>query len=71
VSEKENPIPKRNSAQWVKNERLINSTPYLRAARDTAEGFTPRQNAGATHVPREAYKRNYDAVFGRKDKSDD
>lgn len=61
-------IPEKNSPQWIKNEKIINETPYLRAARDRAEGFSSRGSRGATHVPSQAYKDNYDAIFGRKDK---
>lgn len=61
-------IPERNSSQWIKNEKIINETPYLRAARDRAEGFTSRGSSGAKHVPSQAYKDNYDLIFGKKDK---
>jgi hypothetical protein len=64
-------IPKKNSPQWVKNESIIAKTPMLRAARDQAEGFTPRGDRGATHLPSQAYKDNYDAIFGKKGEKDE
>jgi hypothetical protein len=59
-------VPPKNSRQWVKNEKLINQNPHLRAARDASEGFKPTgTNNGWT--PSAAYKANYDAIF-KKDK---
>ena len=61
--------PKKNSAEWKRNEKLINENPTLRAARDVTEGFTPGKASAGGWTPTEAYKNNYDAIF-RKDKKD-
>lgn len=63
--------PPKNSPQWIKNEKIINETPYLRAARDRAEGFTPGSGRISTRTPSQAYKDGWDAIFGKKDKTDD
>lgn len=60
--------PKKNSSEWKRNESLIAKHPGLRAARDIAEGFTPGKNSGTGGwTPSEAYKNNYDLIFGKKD----
>jgi hypothetical protein len=67
----ESGIPPKNSRQWVKNEKIINENPTLRAARDRSEGFTPRR--GATHGGKgsarrggneQAYADNWERIFG-------
>lgn len=69
-------IPKKNSPQWIKNEKIINTNPVLRAARDRAEGFTPR--GSGTHggkgdssrpmsISKEQFDANWDAIFGKKE----
>jgi hypothetical protein len=64
--------PKKNSSEWKRNEKLINENPTLRAARDVTEGFTPGKSMGTGGwTPSEAYKANYDLIFGKKDKSDE
>lgn len=65
MSEK-SPIPEKNSAQWVKNEKIIAETPYLRAARDRAEGFTGNSSRTTLSTPSQAYKDNWDKIFGDK-----
>lgn len=61
-------IPEKNSSEWKRNEKIINENPTLRAARDVAEGFTPGKRASTGGwTPSEAYKANYDAIFGKKD----
>jgi hypothetical protein len=65
------PPPEKNSTQWRKNEKIINSTPALKQARDIAEGFSGRgSTATGGWAPSQAYKDNYDAIFGKKDKKD-
>jgi len=67
----DNVIPPKNSKQWIKNEKIINENPTLKAARDRSEGFTPRK--GATHGGKgsarrsgneQAYKDNWERIFG-------
>ena len=63
--------PKKGSKEWVRNEKIINENPTLRAARDRSEGFTPRKG-GSTHggkgsAPRtdtnsQAWKDAYDQI---------
>ena len=61
--------PKKGSAQWAKNEKIINQNPTLRAARDRSQGFTPKP--GQTHGGKgsarrsgdeQAYKDAYDQI---------
>lgn len=66
-------IPPKNSPQWIKNEKIINQTPLLRAARDRAEGFTPRGNSGGKgdssrpmSISKQEYADNWDRIFGKK-----
>lgn len=64
--------PKKNSSEWKKNESIIAKHPGLRAARDISEGFTPGKSMGTGGwTPTQAYKDNYDAIFGKKDKTND
>lgn len=64
--------PDKGSKQWVKNEKIINSNPFLRKMRDQSEGFSGN-SSGSTGgwTPSEAYKANYDAIFRKKDKKDE
>ncbi len=63
--------PDKGSKQWVKNEKIINSNPFLRSMREKSEGFsgTSTTSTGGW-TPSQAYKDNFDAIF-RKDKKDD
>lgn len=64
-------IPEKNSNQWKKNEKIINENPVLRKARDISEGFSGKTSTSTGGwTPTEAYKNNYDAIFGKKDKKD-
>ena len=64
-------IPDKGSAQWKRNEKIINENPVLRSVRDKSEGFSGK-STGTTGgwTPSEEYKNNYDAIFGKKDKKD-
>jgi hypothetical protein len=62
-------IPPKNSAQWIKNEKIINTNPILRAARDQSEGLG--SSGRSTGVNSQAYLDGWDAIFGKKDKKDD
>jgi hypothetical protein len=64
-------IPDKNTSDWKRNEKIINETPALRNLRDVSEGFTPGKGGGSGWTPTEAYKNNYDAIFGKKDKKND
>lgn len=63
--------PEKGSKQWKRNEKIINENPFLRKARDISEGFTGNNSASTGGwTPTEAYKANYDAIFGKKPKRD-
>lgn len=64
------PPPKKGSDQWKKNEKLINTNPTLRAARDHSEGF--KKGSGiSTGVNDEQYKAGYDKIDWNKGKKED
>ena len=63
-------IPKKNTRQWIKNEKLIAKNPVLRSARDTAEGFKPSSGI-TTGGNDQAYKDGWDRIFGKKKKDED
>jgi len=63
--------PKKGSEQWKRNEKIIAQTPALRKMRDQSEGFTGASSGTGGWTPSEAYKNNYDAIFGKKDKKDE
>ncbi len=61
--------PEKGSAQWKKNEKIINENPFLRGVREKSEGFSGKStHSTGGWTPTEAYKNNYDAIFGKKDK---
>ncbi len=77
-NEKKSTVPEKNSAQWKKNEKLINSDPYLKQSRDISEGIEKpahkyKNSSGNWHggkgsAPRvntnsEQYKDNFDRIF--------
>lgn len=63
--------PEKGSRQWQKNEKIINENPLLKKARDISEGFSGKTSASTGGwTPSEAYKSNYDLIFGKKDKKD-
>ena len=64
-------IPAKNSSQWKQNEKIIAQTPALRKMRDQAEGFSGTSSGTGGWTPSEAYKNNYDAIFGKKDKTNE
>lgn len=67
-------IPKTNSSQWKKNEKIINNNPALKQARDIKEGIAKpghhyTNNGGKGSAPRpgaysQEYKDNWDRIFG-------
>lgn len=61
--------PEKNTKEWIRNEKIINENPALRAVRDTSEGFRPTSGI-KTRAPSQAYKDGWDAIFGRKDRGD-
>ena len=63
--------PKKGSEQWKRNEKIISQTPALRKMRDQSEGFSGTSSGTGGWTPSEAYKNNYDAIFGKKDKQDE
>lgn len=64
-------IPEKNSSEWKRNEKLINETPALRNVRDITEGFRPSGGRIATGTSSQAYKDNWERIFGKKDKTDE
>lgn len=63
--------PEKGSSQWKKNESIIAKNPFLRSVRDKSEGFTSSSTSTGGWTPSQAYKDNYDAIFGKKDKTND
>jgi hypothetical protein len=64
-------IPEKNSSQWKRNEKIIAQTPGLRKMRDASEGFSGTNSGTGGWTPSEAYKDNWDAIFGKKDKTNE
>jgi hypothetical protein len=70
-------IPKEGSAQWKKNEKIINENPTLKKARDQAQGYNVNSRSyGATHGGKgsarrggneQAYRDNWDKIFGKRE----
>jgi len=67
MSEDKTNVPKKNSRNWTKNEKLITTNPTLRRARDISEGFKPSSGI-TTGANDEQYKHNYDKITWNKDK---
>jgi hypothetical protein len=59
--------PKKNTRQWVKNEKLINNNSKLRRMRDIGEGFKPGSGI-STGANDEQYKEGYDKINWNTDK---
>lgn len=53
--------PDKGTRRYAQNEKIINSNPVLRAARDTAQGFKPSSGI-STGVNDEQYKKGYDQI---------
>ena len=48
--DKQSNVPQKNSAQWKKNEKIINNHPGLKQARDISEGIEkPDRHYKQTH----------------------
>tara|TARA_R100001460_G_scaffold98262_1_gene141036 strand:- start:5540 stop:5800 length:261 start_codon:yes stop_codon:yes gene_type:complete len=67
MSEEKSNIPKKNSRNWTKNEKLISKEPVLRRARDISEGFKPSSGI-TTGANDEQYKAGYDKIQWNKNK---
>jgi len=68
------PPPPKNSAQWKKNEKIINETPVLKQARDISEGFSGRGSVSSgsrVGGASDAYKDGWDRIFGNKGTEDE
>jgi len=61
LGQKVTDIPKKDSAQWKRNESLINKSPELRRIRDIQQGFNPSSSI-SSGIPDEQYKSNYDKI---------
>lgn len=60
--------PKKNSKDWVKNEKIIARNSFLRGQRDKTEGFKPSSGI-TTGANDEQYKEGYDKInWNTKDK---
>lgn len=70
MKEKGSP-PEKGSAQWKRNEKIINENPFLRSVRDKSEGFSGKSTSTGGWTPTQAYKDNYDAIFGKKDNNNE
>jgi hypothetical protein len=57
--------PTKGSAQWVRNEKIINSNPALKQMRDTAEGLSSR-GENYLGAPSQEYKDGWEKIFGKK-----
>ena len=68
MSNNKDNVPKKNSRNWVKNEKLISTNPTLRRARDISEGLKPSSGI-TTGVNDQQYKDNYDKIEWSKNKS--
>ena len=78
--DKKSNIPAKESAQWKKNEKIINSNSALKQARDIAEGLEkPAHKYQSAHGSTgrftvgggsQQYKDNWERIFGNKNKKD-
>jgi hypothetical protein len=59
-SEEGSPVPKAGSAEWKRNEKIINSTPFLRKMR--AQSQLESVSEISTGAPSEAFKAGYDLI---------
>lgn len=60
MSEEQGPVPKKGTAEWKRNEKIINSNPFLKKMRAQSQlESTSEISTGATS---EAYKENYDKI---------
>jgi hypothetical protein len=60
----DNPIPPKESKQWIKNEKIINENPVLKRARDRSEGFTKSSTIFSSGGNSQQYKDNWERIFG-------
>jgi hypothetical protein len=63
--------PEKGTAQWKRNESIIAKNPLLRSLREKSEGFAGKSSSAGNWTPTQAYKDNYDAIFGKRDKKDE
>lgn len=73
MSDKKSTVPEKNSAQWKKNESIINKHPGLKQARDISEGIEKSANhyksthggkgsAPRTNINSQEWKDAYDQI---------
>ena len=68
----ESKIPKTNSSEWKKNEKIINENPALKRTRDISQGLE-KKHYGSTHGGKGSasrtntnsveYQDNFDKIF--------
>ncbi len=63
--------PPEGSSQWKKNEKIINSNPFLRKLRDKSHGHNSSIGSTGGWTPSQAYKDNYDAIFRKESKDEE
>lgn len=69
--------PQKGSAEYNRNERIINKSPFLKNLKSTSQGEKSLFHSGYSGVgkgsaPRpgneQAYRDNWEKIFGKKDK---
>ena len=60
MSDDKNPVPKTGSAEWKRNEKIINQNPFLKKMR--AQSQLESVSEISTGVNSEQYKNNYDTI---------
>lgn len=65
--------PKKGSAAWKRNEKIIAENPVLRGLREQSQGHSASGSTSTgSWVPSEEYKANWDSIFNKKGlKADD
>lgn len=60
MSEDNSPVPKKGTAEWKRNEKIINQNPFLKKMR--AQSQLESVSEISTGAPSEAYKEGYDKI---------
>ena len=70
LGQKVTDIPKKDTAQWRKNESMIAKNPQLRRMRDIQQGFKPSSSLSVSDNSQE-YKDGWDRIWGKKNKDEE